>query len=255
MKTDRFAPIGVFDSGLGGISVLKKMREMLPNENFFFFGDHAHAPYGNRTPDEVLSLSREALALAMEKGCKAFVIACNTATGVAAPTIRRENPSFPIVAIEPALKPAVLENPGKKILLMATPLAIQTNRIQNLVATFEDRADVEVLPCPGLVELIEEGHWNDSVLVTYLSELFADKSPDALVLGCTHYPHVAPALSKFFKNEVRLYDGGEGTARRLRTLLTELDLRSTKTETGSVELFFSGDAPKSYELASALLSF
>lgn len=255
MKVDRFAPIGVFDSGLGGISVLNKMRELMPFENYLFFGDSANAPYGNRSTKEVLELSRAALFFSIKKGCKAFVIACNTATGVAANTLREENPAFPIVAIEPALKPAVLENPGKKILLMATPLAVKTKRIRDLAQSFENQAEISVLPCPGLVELIEAGHWNDEVLTSYLRALLLDHSPDAIVLGCTHYPHIASALRAHFGDKTRLYDGGEGTARRLCSILKELDLLSTKTSPGTVELVFSGNDTERSKFASSLLSF
>lgn len=254
-QSARSAPIGVFDSGLGGISVLKELVARLPGESFLFFGDRANAPYGNRSREEVLDLTRRALALFREEGCKAMVIACNTATGVAADTLRGENPDFPIVAIEPALKPAVLAHKGGNILLMATPLAIRTERILALADRFRDDARIALLPCPGLVELIEEGHVSDALLEKYLRTLFADlpQKPDAVVLGCTHYPHVRPALREYFGDGVSLYDGGEGTARRMADVLRQRGLLAEGNQRGTVSFRFSAEDGNTLALARALL--
>lgn len=249
------APVGVFDSGLGGISVLKELCALLPGESFLFFGDRANAPYGNRSREEVLNLTRNALSYFRREGCKAMVIACNTATGVAADVMRAENPDFPIVAIEPALKPAVLAHKGGNVLLMATPLAVRTERILALADRFKHEANVTLLGCPGLVEMIEEGHLDDSLIRDYFRSLFSTLTfrPDAVVLGCTHYPHVRPALQDYFGEDVALYDGGEGTARHTAQILKEQGLLADPAHQGSVTFFFTAEDCATRALAEALL--
>lgn len=249
------APIGIFDSGVGGISVCKEIRKALPRECCLFLGDSARAPYGVRPEGEVLAFTREGLRYLRERGCKAAVIACNTATAVAADVLRRENPDFPIVAIEPAVKPAVEAHPTGKILLMATPLTLRSARLQNLVERVKGEAEVHFLPCPGLVELIEEGHWEDEALFSYLTSLFAPLSfrPDALVLGCTHYPHVSAALSRHFDG-IPQYHGGSGAARRLAYLLEKENLLSDSQSPGTVSFRFTCGDPRKAELARRLLS-
>ena len=154
-------------------------------------------------------MSEAALERLCALGCKGMVVACNTATAAAADELRRRHPDFPIVAIEPAVKPAVEATPGGRILLMATPLALETERIRALAARFSHLAEITLFPCPGLVERIEAGHIHDSVMRDYLKELFAPLTvkPDALVLGCTHYPLISAALREYF-GSVALFDGG-----------------------------------------------
>lgn len=250
------SPIGVFDSGLGGISVLKELRALLPGEDYVFFGDRANAPYGDLSPERVVELTEQALSLFLEKGCKAMVLACNTATATAADAIREKYPDLPIVGIEPALKPAVRDNPGKKILLLATPLAVKTPRITSLAQRFEDQAEITLFPCPRLVEMVEFGHLHDETLFSYLKELFSPltAAPDALVLGCTHYPHIAPALQAFFGPHTRLYDGGPGTARRMKAILEERGLLSQNASPGKIELIFSSGGAEILALAETLLN-
>ncbi|MBR7166074.1 MAG: glutamate racemase [Clostridia bacterium] len=254
MNLDPKAPIGVFDSGLGGISVLKRLMEQMPEEDYVFFGDRKNAPYGVKSAKEVLNLTEGAYELFREQGCKAMVIACNTATGVAADALRSRHPDFPILAIEPAVKPAAEAFPGGKILLMATPLAIKTERIRSLARRFQKRASIQLLPCPGLVELIETGHLSDEVLKEKLKSLFEGlEKPDAVVLGCTHFPHVAPAIGEYFGSSVRLFDGGEGVARHTETVLMKNRLKKESGEKGWVRFIFSKGDEKTYALANQLL--
>lgn len=255
MKDGKERPIGVFDSGLGGISVLRDLRRVLPREHILFRADSAHAPYGTKRADEVLSLSRKSLEWLLERDCKEIVVACNTATAVGVETLRAEYPEVPIVGIEPALKPAALENPGHRVILMATPLTLQLERVAALRERFGTVAPVEFFPCRGLVELIEGGHLEDEQLFSYLNALFAHLNREnlgAVVLGCTHYPHIRPALRRFFGPSVRLYDGGAGTARRARAILEEQGLTRDAGE-GSVELFNTDPSPRLAELARFLL--
>ena len=256
MTDKRSCPIGVFDSGVGGISVLKELRRLMPAENFLFFGDNQNAPYGTKSPEEVLSLVRAGVDRLLAQSAKEIVLACNTATAVAADEIRREHPGFPIVAIEPAIKPAAETCRGKKVLLMATPLTLQTDRVSRLSRRFENAAQIEVLPCDGLVELIEAGHLDDEVLDAFLQELFArlTQKPDAVVLGCTHYPHVLPALRRYFGSAAEFFGGGVGCARRARDLLAQSGLLRDGTASGSVTFSFSADSAATRTLADRLLN-
>ncbi len=256
MMADRKAPVGVFDSGLGGLSVLKELVGVMPRERFLFRGDSANAPYGTKTGDEVLALSRRSTQWLLERGCKEIVVACNTASAVCIEALRKEWPAVPFIGIEPALKPAALENPGGKILLMATPLTLRLERIAALRQRFETKAFISFLPCRGLVELIEGGHLDDDVLFDFLDHLIPPemrRNLDAAVLGCTHYPHIRPALKRFFEPATRLYDGGAGTARRALAVLRERGL-DDPDGTGGVELFNTDPDPALARRAEALMA-
>ncbi len=249
-------PIAVLDSGLGGISVLRHLLTLMPSESYLYFGDTKNAPYGTKSKSEVLSLTRHNLSLLQEQGIKALVIACNTATGAAAKALREENPSLPIIGIEPALKPASLLSDHPQILVMATPLTLKTEKFHALAARFSEDCRFFPLPCPGLVELIEEGELNTPALHSYLSALFApykDKQIDGIVLGCTHYPHIKAAIASHFPPETVILDGGDGTARQTMRRLRELDLLSTADTAGSVT-FFGNSNEKFREIAIRLLN-
>src|SRR5699024_10026666 len=146
------APVGVFDSGLGGISVLRALRATLPGEDYLYFGDSRHAPYGDKPLQEVQALSRKAVELLLSRGAKAIVIACNTATSAAAALLREQYPAVPIIGTEPALKPAVERHPGGHILVMATEMTIHEEKFHHLQEQFETKARVDSIPCPGLME-------------------------------------------------------------------------------------------------------
>ena len=227
----------------------------MPEEDYVFFGDKANAPYGNKTPGEVLALTKSALAFFREQGCKAMVIACNTATAAAADALRAAYPDFPIIAVEPALKPAVTAHPGEEILLLTTPLAAGTSRIRALVRRFSGEAKITLLPCPGLVELIEAGHLRDAALTGYLRERFGSlpEPPRAVVLGCTHYPHIAAAIRDVLGEKTDLYDGGAGTARRTADVLEKAGLRTASDGEGEIKLLFSAGGDETVRLAQTLL--
>lgn len=257
MIDPKTAPIGVFDSGVGGVSVLKELRRAMPQENFVFIADSKNAPYGVRPADEVRALSEISLKKLVARGSKEIVIACNTATAVAADELRRAYPDLPIVGIEPAVKPAAVENTGKRILLLATPLTLKMERIALLKNRFDALADIDAVPCSGLVELIEGGHLDDAPLFSYFDKTFGDyldPPPAAVVLGCTHYPHIKPALARFFGDGVRLYDGGVGTARRARALLAERGLLNPSSTPGAIEMESTSGDPKIIALCEKLLN-
>ncbi len=232
-------PIAVIDSGVGGISVLRELRKLLPHEDFLYFGDIKNAPYGRKSRDEVLTLTRNNLEALKAHGIKALVIACNTATSAAARILREENPALPIIGIEPAVKPASHLSDHPRVLVMATTLTLKEEKFKSLVSRFSEEGEFIPLPCPGLVELIEKGDTESPEILTYLEAIFApyqNQKIDGIVLGCTHYPHVKKAISRFFPPTVAILDGGEGTARQTERRLAELDLLRTVGD-GKVTFF------------------
>jgi len=222
MKKDDY--IAVFDSGVGGISVLRHLMEQLPRERFYYLGDSANAPYGTKTKQQVKDLSFAAAAYLKDKGIKALVVACNTATSAAIRELREENPQLIVIGIEPALKLAADTFPGGRIGVMATPMTLREEKFALLLERFSESCEIYKIPAPGLVELIEEGKANSAETEALLRPLFRELPHlDALVLGCTHYPFAADALSRILPG-TRLLDGGEGTARETKRRLSEAGL-------------------------------
>ena len=231
------APIAVFDSGLGGISVLKELTKILPYEDFWYFGDSKNAPYGTRPEEEIRQLTLERTEHFISSGVKALAIACNTATSAAVRRIRELYPQLPVVGIEPAIKPAVLAKEGSRILVMATPMTLKMEKFHRLMAQYEDAAQIIPLPCPGLMDLVEKGCLEGPRMDAYLKGLFQDylDTPiDAIVLGCTHYPFVRKSVQKIWGENVRIFDGGAGTARELARRIGEAGLLKDGTEPGRI---------------------
>ena len=255
MKQAIHSPIGVMDSGVGGISVLRELRRLLPGEDFLYYGDSANAPYGTKEVREVVELASRAAAFLLEQGAKALVIACNTATSVAAAPLREAYPAIPIIGIEPALKPAVLAKEHPKVLVMATPMTLEQEKFSRMLHTYEKDADIIKVPCPGLVELIEAGKLTGPEMDAYLTARFSpyrDEIIDGVVLGCTHYPLIRPQVEALFP-KARVFDGGEGTARQTVRRLMETGLLSDRTEGGTVTFFNSKSDPALIALSERLL--
>jgi len=239
-------PVGVFDSGLGGLSVLREARRILPHEDFIFYGDNKNAPYGDKTEEEVARLSFSCADFLVRHGVKAIVLACNTATAVSCNEIRHRL-SIPVVSIEPAIKPACSVPGDGKVLMLATLATTKLERYAALQARMPDPSRVINVPCIGLTDRIEKGIFEvgafDDLLHSYLSPYYGIKV-DAIVLGCTHYVFIGDAVREFclrhFKGECKLYDGGEGTAKQLGRKLDEFDLRNN-SGSGRVEFYTSGD--------------
>ena len=218
--------IGVFDSGVGGISVLRHLRKLLPNERFLYYGDSANAPYGRRTTAQVEQLTLSAAEKMMEFGLKALVVACNTATAAAIQTLRSTYPELIVIGIEPALKPAVDQFPTGRIGVMATQVTLREEKFDALMHRCGETATIVKIPAPGLVELVEAGKADTKEAEALLSGIlnpYAGKL-DALVLGCTHYPLAISAVRKVLGPRVVLLDGGEGTARETQRRLTQASL-------------------------------
>ena len=198
----REQPIGVFDSGLGGISVLRACTALLPQEDFLFFGDSANAPYGEKSLAQVRRLTIAAVDRLLAQGVKAVVVACNTATSAAIHLLRQAHPDLPIIGIEPAVKPAALDVGSSSVIVMATPLTIREDKYQKLAAAFCHEANVISLPCPGLAEMVEGGLFDGPVLDGYLQDLFLPFRPEFRPAGGhhrwqrRHRPAAAPAAGR-----------------------------------------------------------
>ncbi len=218
--------IGVFDSGVGGISVLRHLRKLLPNERFLYYGDSANAPYGCRTTAQVQKLTLAAAEKMMKYGLKALVVACNTATAAAIHALRQTCPELIVIGIEPALKPAVDQFPGGHIGVMATEVTLREEKFDALLRRYDNAATITKIPAPGLVELVEAGKADTMDAQMLLSSILAPYAGklDALVLGCTHYPLAAGSIRKVLGPRAVLIDGGEGTARETKRRLEQAGL-------------------------------
>ena len=226
--------IAVFDSGVGGISVLRHLLRHLPGERFYYFGDSANAPYGTKTKEEVKALTFAAAEKLLQVGIKALVVACNTATSAAINELRAKYPELIVIGIEPALKVAADRFPGGGIGVMATPMTLREEKFAALMHRYEEICTIHKLPAPGLVELVEAGKADSDQTDALLQSLLASHQGklDAIVLGCTHYPFAARAISRVLGENVALLDGGDGTARETKRRLAKAGL----LEEGSGEL-------------------
>ncbi len=251
---NRKAPVAVFDSGMGGISVLRELRRLLPEEDFLFFGDSAHAPYGTKSLEEVKELTISNIENLMNRGCKAAVVACNTATSAAIQDLRRIYKEEPMIGIEPAVKPAATTH--DHVLVMATPMTIRERKFHDLMEKFDEKAEIYPLACPKIVEYVEAGMEESQELKDYLAELFLpydEKQIDAIVLGCTHFPFVRKAIEAYWKERVSIYDGAAGTARELKRQLERHQLSNEKNHQGILTIENSAGEEK-IALSKRLLS-
>ena len=251
-------PIAVFDSGLGGVSVLRELIKIMPNENYIYFGDSANAPYGVKTLEEVRELTCEHAKRLFENGAKSLVVACNTATSAAVRVLREKYPEIPIVGIEPAVKPAVMCKDHPRVLVMATPMTIREEKFRKLMERYEDYGEIIPLPCPGLMDFVERGDLDGEDLRKYLTELlfeYKHNPVDAAVLGCTHYPFVKKMIGQILGENVFIFDGGNGTAKEMKRRLMEADLLSDRETKGFVEFTNSSDDAKKRELFQKMVEF
>ena len=249
-------PIGFFDSGVGGISVLKEAVKLLPKEDFIYFGDSKNAPYGTKKIEEVIELSFNAVDFLIKYDVKAVVVACNTATSAAIDDLRQRYTGIPIIGIEPALKPAVELNKQGKIIIMATPMTLSEKKFYSLMKTYEKEIDIQALPCAGLVELIEEGILEGNQIEKYLKnklDPYLNSKIAAVVLGCTHYPFISKSLIKILSSETTIIDGSMGTAKQLKRQLKENSLLCEKKHRGTVDIFNSLNKKQILELSYNLL--
>jgi len=242
--TDKCRPIGFFDSGVGGISVLKTAHNLMPNENYIYYGDSKNAPYGQKSEEEIKQLSLDAGKVLFGYGVKAIVMACNTATS-AAVKIMRQKYNIPVISMEPAVKPA-LDADGK-VLVLATPATVSQSRYNVLLRRLHAGEKVINIGCGGLVELIEDGKTDAKTINRYLDgklKVLGNEDISAVVLGCTHYSFVEQHIRQYMKENYnegcKIFDGRQGTANQLKHILQNKDLVCYNAPS-KVEFVTSGD--------------
>ena len=219
-------PIGLFDSGVGGTSIWKEIHQLLPYENTIYLADSLNAPYGNKSKEEIISLSIKNTELLLEKGCKIIVVACNTATTNAI-TVLRGRFRVPFIGIEPAIKPAALQSKSKSIGILATKGTLNSELFS--LATKEFTKDIMITEVigEGLVPLIEKGALLSSEISSLLEKFLKpmlEHNIDHLVLGCSHYPYLIPQLAKLLPNNIKIIDSGEAVAKQTKSILLENNL-------------------------------
>ncbi|MEI7869459.1 MAG: glutamate racemase [Candidatus Methylumidiphilus sp.] len=251
---NRLLPIGVFDSGVGGLSVLRDIRKELCNEDLLYVADSNHAPYGDKEAEYIETRSVAIAQFLVDQPVKAIVVACNTATSAAVAQLRARF-NVPIVAMEPAVKPAVEKTKSGVIGVLATCRTVSSDNFLNLLTRFGDNADIVVQPCPGLAEQVEAGDLSGDK-TRFLLEKFVfpllEKGADTLVLGCTHYPFLAPLIQSMAGIEVTLIDPGEAIARELRRRLEAVGQLSHRERLGTEQFWTSGSPDTAKELISQL---
>jgi glutamate racemase len=238
-------PIGLFDSGVGGLSVAAEIRRALPGEDLLYVADTAYCPYGDRPLDQVRERSLAVGRYLAEAGAKLLVTACNTATGAALERLR-EALSIPVIGLEPAVKTAAAVTQNRRVGVMATSGTLRSERFARLVRTHARGVEVVSQPCPGLADLIEEGHLEGERLAAQLEELtrpLRHAGVDTVVLGCTHYPFVKGPLARVFGPRVELVDSAPAIARRTEQLLREGGLRNGSGP-GGLQILTTGDPRK-----------
>lgn len=223
----REAPIGVFDSGVGGLSVLAEVQRLLPNESLLYVADCGNVPYGEKTPEFIRQRCSVMAGFFRQQGAKALVLACNTATVAGVADLRLDYPEWPIVGMEPAVKPAAAATRSGVVGVLATTGTLQSARFAALLDRFATDVRVITQPCPGLVELIENGDLHSpalrELLASYVGPLLA-AGCDTIILGCTHYPFLKPLLKQMIPDDISLIDTGAAVARQLQRLLAEREL-------------------------------
>jgi len=260
-KINAESPVGVFDSGVGGLTILAEIRKALPLENYVYFGDTDHCPYGIRSEAEIAELSVINCRFLIEQGAKLIIVACNTASQAALNALRATY-SVPFIGVVPAVKPAARATKRGRIGVIATNQAAQAAYLRRLIADFADGNEVYTAGCPELVTLAEQGQFDgpavEATLCHALQPLL-ERDIDVLVLGCTHFPALRPAIERVVGADVQVIDSGSAIARRTRTILESANLlRVVDTQPGTqgtLQVWCSGDAASFSEIASKLLGY
>ncbi len=240
------APIGVFDSGVGGLSVWREILRVLPHESTLYLADQAHVPYGGRSAQEVAALTHAAVSWLLEQGAKLIVIACNTASAAALTSLRQRWPDVPIVGMEPAIKPASQATKTGSVAVLATPGTLRAPRFSSLVKRFANGVQVYTLMGAGLVEMVERNELDGPAVEERLQQIMApvqDIAIDHLVLGCTHFPFLSDAIQKVVGGNVTLVDPAPAVARQARRVLQNRQLQNKNAGPVSWRFVTTGDLP------------
>ena len=251
-------PIAVFDSGVGGLSVLRHLRALLPAEDLIYLADQAHVPYGPRRASEIQSFSRSITQFSLDRGAKMIVVACNTATAAALDDLRATFPHLPVVGMEPAVKPGAATTRSGKVGVLATAGTFESQRYADLMARFAWSVVLYESPCSGLVPLIEAGELDGAETRTLLESCMRpmlEAGVDTIVLGCTHYPFVLPTIHAIAGPNVRIIDPAPAVARQALRVLREHGLLAPAEQQGSIQAYTSGDPERLAQMSETLLGF
>lgn len=250
------SPIGIFDSGVGGISVLRAVREQMPEESVIYFGDQSHIPYGPRPMEQIRDFSDTIARFLLEQGAKIIVVACNTASAAALKYLRQKFPNVQFVGMEPAIKPAAEHTHTGKVGVLATPATFQGALYASVVERFSNGVELFQNTCNGLVQQIEQGNLRGEetrqILENALQPML-EKNIDTVVLGCTHYPFVIPLIQDIVGENVRVIDPAPAIAKQTARLLEARGLRNNSASKGKIKLYTSGDPDALKALLPTLL--
>jgi glutamate racemase len=249
-------PVGVFDSGLGGISVLREMQAFLPNERVIYYADNAYCPYGLRSPDEIKERSRLITGYLISQGAKAVVVACNTASAMAITHLRACYPETPIIGLEPAVKPAVALTKSGTVGVLATPRTVAGERLRWLIETHAGGVKVHTVAAAGLVELVESGVLSGPDVTAALGPLLdpmIEAGVDVVVLGCTHYPFLRDAIESYMGDDVPVIDSGKAIAKRAEFVLGGAGLLHDRGDSGDMTFLTSAPVDEVESVARLLL--
>lgn len=256
MQTSPHSPIGIFDSGVGGISVLRAIHQQMPEESVIYFGDQGHIPYGPRPMQQIRDFSDRITRFLLEQDVKIVVVACNTASAAALKFLREQFPDVQFVGMEPAVKPAAERTRTGKVGVLATPATFQGALYASVVERFANGVELFQDTCPGLVQQIEQGNLQGEetrrILGAALRPML-EKNIDTVVLGCTHYPFVIPLIQEIVGQNVRVIDPAPAVARQTGRLLEAQGMRNRSTASGKLKLYTSGDPDALESLLPKLL--
>lgn len=257
------APIGIFDSGIGGLSVTRHIRALLPNEHVLFFADSGNNPYGDKPEDFIIERCFKITEFLLGKGAKALVVACNTATAAAIHLLRERYPDLPIVGVEPGLKPASFKTMSSIVGVMATVRTLTSHKFHVLHHLLSEQSGVHFIlqPCPGLADLIEredpESAQVEECIRPYLFPLL-EQNADTIVLGCTHYPFVRHIIERLAAEaghpDLMVIDTGDAIARQLRHVLQNKDILNEGTAPADFQIFTSGEVESTNRIVKRLLA-
>ena len=240
MKSNNF-PIGIFDSGVGGSSIWKEIRALLPNENTIYLSDSKNAPYGKKSKQKIIDLSIKNTEFLLHQNCKLIIVACNTATTNAIKTLRKKY-AIPFIGIEPAIKPAALKTTTNSIGILATKGTLNSELFEKTASTIAKEITTKEITGEGLVELIENGKIHSSEMKELLSSYIKpmlEKQVDCLVLGCTHYPYLIPQIKEIVGNKIQIIDSGEAVARQTKAVLEKHQLLNIDGREGMHQFYIN----------------
>jgi glutamate racemase len=249
-------PIGVFDSGVGGLSVLREIHALMPNENIIYFGDQGHVPYGPRSMEQIQNFSEAITRFLLNHNSKIIVVACNTASAAALTYLRAAFPDVQFVGMEPAVKPAAEKTLTGRVGVLATPATFQGALYASVVERFASGVELFQHTCPGLVNQIEKGELDSPQTRAILEDALLsmlEKNIDTVVLGCTHYPFVIPLIEKIVGEKVRVIDPAPAVAKQVKRLLEAGGTANQNGDEGNLRFITSGEADSVQAVLNLLL--